>query len=88
MSPVHLVAVIAAGFVVAFLYGLGVKKADPTVALRQAYLLRRRYEGHPVPDVPTSPGEHARVFPDRYPHVPEEQILQLASRRRRGSTAS
>jgi hypothetical protein len=52
-------------------------------ALRQAYLLRRRYEGHPVPDVPTSPGEHLRVFPDSYPRVPEEQILQLASRRRR-----
>jgi hypothetical protein len=52
-------------------------------ALRQAYLLRRRYEGHPVPDVPTSPGEHLRVFPDSYPRVPEEQILQPGSRRRR-----
>ncbi len=52
-------------------------------ALRQAYLLRRRYEGHPVPDVPTSPGEHGRVFPDDYPRVPEEQILQPARRQRR-----
>jgi hypothetical protein len=52
-------------------------------ALRQAYLLRRRYEEHPVPDVPTSPGEHARVFPDGYPRVPEEQILQPARRSRR-----
>jgi hypothetical protein len=52
-------------------------------ALRQAYLLRRRYEGHPVPDVPTSPGEHLRVFPNRYPRVPEEQVLQPASRQRR-----
>jgi hypothetical protein len=52
-------------------------------ALRQGYLLRRRYEGHPVPDMPTSPGEHTRVFPDRYPRVPEEQILQPATRRRR-----
>ena len=52
-------------------------------ALRQAYLVRHRYEGHLVPDVPTSPGEHARVFPDHYPRVPEEQLLQPASRKRR-----
>ncbi|MFO0843099.1 MAG: hypothetical protein U0797_12010 [Gemmataceae bacterium] len=35
-------------------------------ALRQAYVLRRRYEGHPIPDVPTSPGEHVRVYLDGY----------------------
>jgi hypothetical protein len=52
-------------------------------ALRQAYLLRRECEGLPVPDVPTSPGEHARVYPDAYPRVPEEQVLQTARRRRR-----
>lgn len=52
-------------------------------ALRQAYLLRRRYEEHPVPDVPTSSGEHARVYPDGYPRVPEEQILQTNRRRKR-----
>jgi hypothetical protein len=52
-------------------------------ALRQAYVLRRRYEEHPVPDVPTSPGEHARVYPDGYPRVPEEQILHTNKRRRR-----
>lgn len=52
-------------------------------ALRQAYLLRREYEGLPVPDVPTSPGEHARVFPEGHPRVPEEQVLQAARRRRR-----
>ncbi len=52
-------------------------------ALRQAYLLRREYEGLPVPDVPTSPGEHARVYPELYPRVPEEQVLQTARRRRR-----
>jgi hypothetical protein len=51
-------------------------------ALRQAVLVRQRYEGHPVPDVPTSPGEHARVYPDGYPRVPEEQFLQTATRRR------
>jgi hypothetical protein len=52
-------------------------------ALRQGWLLRRRYEGHAVPDVPTSPGEHARVFPEGYPRVPEEQLLQVGRRRRR-----
>lgn len=52
-------------------------------ALRQAYLLRRQYENHLVPDVPTSPGEHARVYPDSYPRVPQEQVLQTTSRQRR-----
>jgi hypothetical protein len=51
-------------------------------ALRQGWLLRRRYEGHPVPDVPTSPGENSRVLP-RGGRVPEEQILQPARRKRR-----
>ncbi len=32
-------------------------------ALRQGYLLHRRYENHPVPDQPTSPGENMRVLP-------------------------
>ncbi|MFO0927728.1 MAG: hypothetical protein U0736_11930 [Gemmataceae bacterium] len=52
-------------------------------ALRQAYLLRRRYEGHPVPDAPTSPGEHQRAFPSSVPRVPEEQILEPRRRQRR-----
>ena len=47
-------------------------------ALRQAWVVRRRYEGHPVPDIPTSPGEHVRVFPEGYPRVPEG--ADLASR--------
>lgn len=51
-------------------------------ALRQGWLLRRRYEGHAVPDAPTSPGENARVLADQ-PRVPEEQILQPALRKRR-----
>jgi hypothetical protein len=51
--------------------------------LRQGWLLRRRYEGHPVPDLPTSPGENARVLPPSHPRVPEEQLLQPARRRRR-----
>jgi hypothetical protein len=52
-------------------------------ALRQGWLLRRRYEGHPVPDVPTSPGEHARVLPPAVPRVPEEQLLQTGRRKKR-----
>jgi hypothetical protein len=52
-------------------------------ALRQAWLLRRHYEGHLVPDVPTSPGENARVLPAGHPRVPEEQLLQTTRRRRR-----
>jgi hypothetical protein len=52
-------------------------------ALRQGWLLRRRYEGHAVPDLPTSPGENARVLPPGHPRVPEEQILQPVRRKRR-----
>jgi hypothetical protein len=51
-------------------------------ALRQAWVVRRRYEGHPVPDVPTSPGENARVYPEGHPRVPEEQLVQPMRRRR------
>jgi hypothetical protein len=51
-------------------------------ALRQGWLLRRRYEGHAVPDLPTSPGENRRVLPPSHPRVPEEQITQPARRRR------
>jgi hypothetical protein len=50
-------------------------------ALRHACLLRRQYEGHLVPDAPTSPGENARVFPG-LPNVAEEQLLQVFRRRR------
>ncbi len=52
-------------------------------ALRQGCLLRRRYEGHPVPDAPTSPGENARVLPSPHVRVPEEQILQPHRRTKR-----
>ena len=49
-------------------------------SLRQACLLRQHYQGHLVPDVPTSPGENARVMP--VPRVPQEQLTQSLSRRR------
>jgi hypothetical protein len=49
-------------------------------AMRQAWLIRRQYRGHLVPDAPTSPGENARVAGER---VPEEQILDPAKRTRR-----
>jgi hypothetical protein len=52
-------------------------------ALRQGWPLRRRYEGHAVPDLPTSPGENMRVLPPSHPRVPEEQITQPARRTRR-----
>lgn len=52
-------------------------------ALRQGWLLRRRYENHPVPDVPTSPGENNRVLPPSHPRVPEDHILQPMRRARR-----
>jgi hypothetical protein len=51
-------------------------------ALRQAWLLRRQYEGHPVPDMPTSPGENNRVLPASHPRVAEEQLTQPAKRTR------
>jgi hypothetical protein len=51
-------------------------------ALRQGWLLRRRYEGHTVPDLPTSPGENNRVLPPSHPRVSEEQIVQPARRTR------
>src|SRR5258708_10909918 len=43
-------------------------------ALRQGWLLRRFYEGLPVPDAPTSPGENNRVLPPPHVRVPEEQF--------------
>src|SRR4029077_11033923 len=52
-------------------------------ALRQACLLRRYYQGHPVPDAPTSPGENARCLPPPHARVPEEQLLNVLRRRRR-----
>jgi hypothetical protein len=62
--------------------GDDVRKQRRRRALRQGWLLRRFYEGHLVPDAPTSPGENNRVLPGQYQRVPEEQILQPTKRRR------
>jgi hypothetical protein len=51
-------------------------------ALRQGCLLRSRYEGHRVPDAPTSQGENARVLPASHLRVGEEQILNPSRRRK------
>src|SRR5262249_14258151 len=61
---------------------LGNRKRLRRRALRQALLLRRIYEGHAVPDAPTSPGENARVLPSPWQRVPEEQILSVTRRRK------
>jgi hypothetical protein len=52
-------------------------------ALRQAVVVRTQYEGHPVPDAPTSVGENARVLPVTMSRVPDEQIANPRARRRR-----
>jgi hypothetical protein len=52
-------------------------------ALRQAWLLRRFYEGLAVPDAPTSTGENQRILPPPHLRVPEEQILHPDKRTRR-----
>ncbi len=52
-------------------------------ALRQALLVRKHYEGHRVPDAPTSMGESTRVLPAPLVRVPQEQIVQSSARRRR-----
>lgn len=44
-------------------------------ALRQGWLLRRWYEGLPVPEIPTSPGENRRVLPATHSRIPDEEIL-------------
>jgi len=51
--------------------------------LRQGWLLRSHYEGHAVPDAPTSEGENARVLPAPHIRVPEEQIARIQRRTKR-----
>jgi hypothetical protein len=52
-------------------------------ALRQACLARKQYEGHRVPDSPTSMGENARVLPAPFSRVPDVQIIESGKRSRR-----
>jgi hypothetical protein len=49
-------------------------------ALRQALVQWHIYQGLPVPDYPTSPGENTRILPAPFIRVPEEQILNTALR--------
>jgi hypothetical protein len=51
--------------------------------LRLGLLSREKYRNHPVPDAPTSPGENARVLPEPFVRVPDEQIFAPMMRRRR-----
>lgn len=52
-------------------------------ALRMGLLLRRQYEGHEVPDAPTSPGENTRILPAPHARVPGEQVLDPTRRQRK-----
>jgi hypothetical protein len=52
-------------------------------ALRQAWLVRRRCEGLPVPAQPTSPGENLRVMPPPFVRIPDEQITDPPRRSHR-----
>jgi len=49
-------------------------------SLRQAWLLRKRYEGHRVPDSPTSIGENQRVLPEPFQRVADGQIVDPRQR--------
>lgn len=49
-------------------------------ALRQACLVRRLYQGHPVPQTPTSPGENLRVLPAGIPRIADEELLYPGKR--------
>ncbi|WP_145255681.1 hypothetical protein [Planctomycetes bacterium Pan216] len=51
-------------------------------ALRQAWYVRREYQGLPVPDEPSSPGENLRVLPQPWQRIPEEQFLYRDERSR------
>jgi hypothetical protein len=51
-------------------------------ALRQGWLIRKEYEGHPVPDLPTSPGENRWVLPAPFTRIPDEQLADPRTRRK------
>src|SRR5262249_9127880 len=52
-------------------------------ALRQALLVRLKYQDLAVPPLPTSPGENARVLPAPFFRVAHEQIVEVGKRRER-----
>ena len=52
-------------------------------AMRQGSLLWRHYQGHLVPDAPTSPGENNRVLRAPHARVPEDQLIHPHRRQRR-----
>ena len=52
-------------------------------ALLHAAVVRRMYEGHAVPEAPTSPGENTRVLPAPFRKVPEEQLVHPLRRPRK-----
>ena len=51
-------------------------------ALRQAWFIRKQYEGLLVPDRPTSSGENLRVLPEPFARLPDEQIRRPDKRHR------
>ncbi len=52
-------------------------------ALRQGWFFRKFYEGHPVPDSPTSPGENRRRLPELHGRVPDEQLENITYRKKK-----
>jgi hypothetical protein len=51
-------------------------------ALRQAWIVRKAYEGLKVPRTPTSPGDLQRVLPAQYAAANEDEVLDPAKRRK------
>jgi hypothetical protein len=49
-------------------------------ALRQAWFLRRHYEGLAVPATPTSPGDLTRVLPEGFPRASEQEVAEPSAR--------
>jgi len=60
------------------------RKLRRRFGISAGWLLFERYRGHPVPDIPISIGENARIYRySRVPEIPEEQMADPAARRRR-----
>ena len=51
--------------------------------MRQALLIRLKYQDLAVPPLPTSPGENARVLPHPFYRIADEQIAEPGKRSRR-----